>query len=320
MNRKSIFSCIALLLTASCLTACSNTSQKVVFSSNWQNDNIVSINDLTDTLEYDITFEKSSAVGEYQIDYKNGKYTAVLKTEQLGDRTIYAYETTLTIDVTYEYDQESVFFSDRVYSLVKFEKADKSLRPISSHKEVISHSPEKSAQSLDACYRTLDYVVDVTYNEDYSGSSTLALKNGDTTDESQNSFQMDTDKFTCLDNEQLLFALRGVNPSLTTSPKFNVYNPAIKMTQLVNGTFSAETAADFTFARNGETKQRTISYFPVSIVLNGKNAGATQKVWVAKNTNIQNNTYRNVILKMEMPVYYSLGTLVYTLKSATFSN
>ena len=320
MNRKSIFSCIALLLTASCLTACANTNQKVVFSSNWQNDNIVSINDLTETLEYDVTFEKSSAANEYQIDYTNGKYTTLLKMEQLGDRTIYAYETTLTIDVTYEFNQESVSFSDRVYSLVKFEKADKALRPISSHKEVFSHSPEKSPQTLEACYTLLDYVVDVTYHEDYSGSSVFILKNGTETNEYQHSFQMDTDKFTCLDNEQLLFALRGVNPSLTTSPKFNVYNPAMEMTQLVNGTFAAETAADFTFTRNGETVKRTISYFPVSIVLNGKNSGATQKVWIAKNTNIQNNTYRNVILKMEMPVYYSLGTLVYTLKSATFSN
>ena len=318
MNRKSIFSCIALLLAASCLTACANTNQKVVFSSNWQSDNIVSINDLTETLEYEITFEKATSI-DYQIDYTNGKYTTLLKTEQLGERTIYSYETTLTIDVTYEYQEESVSFSDRVYSLVKFEKADKSLRPISSHKEVFSHSPEKSPQSLESCYRLLDYVVDVTYNENYSGASTLALKDGAETKDYQNSFQMDTEKFTCLDNEQLLFALRGVNPSLSSSLKFNVYNPAVEMTQSVSATFASETAADFTFARNGETKQRTISYFPVSVVLNEKNSGATQKVWIAKNTNIQNNTYRNVILKMEMPVYYSLGTLVYTLKSATFS-
>ena len=105
MNRKSIFSCIALLLAASCLTACANTNQKVVFSSNWQSDNIVSINDLTETLEYEITFEKATSI-DYQIDYTNGKYTTLLKTEQLGERTIYSYETTLTIDVTYEYQKD----------------------------------------------------------------------------------------------------------------------------------------------------------------------------------------------------------------------
>ena len=321
MRRKSIFSCIALLLTTACLTSCMNTSQKVVFSSNWQADNTVQSNDLTETLEYDVTFDDSvSLQTDYTLDYKNGKYTTSLKTEQMGDRTIYSYETTLEIDVIFEFGEETATFTDRVYSLVKFEKANKALRPISSHKEVFSHSPSKAAMQLSECYYALDYTVDISYNEDYSGETIVAAMNVDEKVEDKHSFQMDTKKYTCLDNEQLLFALRGINPTLTTAAKFNVYSPFVENTQLVSATFGTETAADFTFNKNGTVVKNTISYFPVSVVLSEKNSGATQTVWIAKNTNNLSNTHRNVILKMEMPIYYNFGTLVYTLKSATFSN
>ncbi len=321
MNRKSIFSCLALLLTASFLASCANSNQKVVFSSNWQADNTVQQNTLTESLEYEVTFEKASPIQQdYTLDYQNGKYTTTLKTEQLDGRTIYSYETKLTIDVIYTFGQEIASFNDVVYSLVKFEKADKALRPISSHKEVSSHSPENGAAALKNCYRAIEYTLDLTYNEDYSGETAGTITSDERTQEIKNSFEMDTAKFTCLDNEQLLFALRGMNPTLSTSAKFNVYSPFLQASQSVKATFASEEAIDFSFTKNGVVVKDTIQYYPVSIVLNEKNPGTTQTVWVAKNTNIQSNNYRNVILKWEAPIYYNFGNLVYTLKSANFAN
>ena len=129
MKRKNILSCLALLLTTSVLTACAGTSQKVIFSSNWQNDNTVQQNDLTETLEYAVSFEKGSPLSnDYSLNYTNGVYTTSLKTEQYNGRTIYSYETKLIIDVVYEMNAESEQFQDIVYSLVKFEKTDKSLQ------------------------------------------------------------------------------------------------------------------------------------------------------------------------------------------------
>jgi hypothetical protein len=321
MNRKNIFSCAALLLTVSFLTACAGTSQKIIFSSNWQADNTVQQNELTEKLEYEVTFEKGAPLSDdYTLDYTNGKYTTNLSTEQYNGRTIYVYETKLEIDVVYQFGSEIEQLQDTVHSLVKFEKADKALRPISSHKEIVSHSPANGATELKKCYQLSHYSVDITYNEDYSGETVLKNLLPEAAQESTTSFKMDTEKYTCLDNEQLLFALRGINPTLSPSAKFNVYSPYVKATQSVKATFAAEEGIDFTFTRNGAIIKEAIQYYPVSVALNEKNSGATQKVWIAKNTNILSNTYRNVVLRLETPLSYNLGSLIYKLKSAEFAN
>ncbi len=330
MKGKFISSCAAVLLTASIFTACAGTSQKVIFSSNWQADNTVQNNQLTETLEYAVSFEKSSSnTTGYDVDYQNGKYTTKLSTEQLDGKTIYVYETSLNIEVIFDYNGEQTEpLKDSVHTLVKFEKADQALRPIFSQKTVVSHSPDNSASSLESCFDENTYVTTITYNPDYSGESLIVYtyqedKNGEKetkTYEDKNSFALDTEKFTCLDNEQLAFALRGINPSLNSSAKFNVYSPYVKAPQSVKATFNTATSADFSFTRNGTAIKETIEYYPVSVVLNEKNEGATQTVWIAKSTSIQANTYRNVILKLEQPLSYGLGSLVYTLQSATFSN
>ena len=47
--------------------------------------------------------------------------------------------------------------------------------------------------------------------------------------------------------------------------------------------------------------------------------GTSQTVWVAKTTDAQKNSHRNAILRIETPLYYSMGSLVYELKDATFA-
>lgn len=320
MKGKKIISCVALLLTASCSFACAGTSQKVIFSSNWQKDNTVQENDLTENLEYSVTFEKGSPLNnDFTLDYANGVYTTSLKTEQFNGRTIYAYETKLTIDVVYQMNAEIAQLQDYVISSVKFEKTDKSLRPISSHKEVYSHSPSNGATELSSCYELFHYSVDISYNENYSGESVVKNLAQENATETRDSFSVNTEKFTCIDNEQLLFALRGVNPALSSTAKFNVYSPFIKGTQSIKATFASEEGMDFNFVKNGVAIKEAIQYYPVSIVLDQKNSGATQTAWIAKSTDVQSNTYRNVILRLETPLSYNFGSLVYTLKSATFN-
>ncbi len=328
MKHKFIYPIAAMLSAVSIFTACSNTSQKVIFSNNWQADNTVQNNQISESLEYVVSFEKSSSDTDYNLNYQNGKYTSELSTEQLDGRTIYVYKSKLEIEVIYEYNGEQTEpLKDFVDTIVKFEKADQALRPLFSQETVVSHSPENSASSLKSCYKLRTYTTTIHYNSDYSGESVVVYtqendKDGEsttTTFEDKNSFALDTEKFTCLDNEQLAFALRGINPSLNASAKFNVYSPYVKASQSVRATFNTATSADFNFTRNGIAIKDTIEYYPVSVVLNEKNEGATQTLWIAKNTNIQANTYRNVILKIETPLAYGLGTLVYSLKSATFS-
>ena len=271
MNRKSIFSCVALILTASFLTACAGTSQKIIFSSNWQLDNTVQQNEFSEKLEYAVTFEKGTPIhDDYSLDYTNGTYTTSLTTEQLNGRTIYAYETKLQIDVVYQFGAEIMQLTDSVHSLVKFEKTDKALRPISSHKEVYSNSPANGATAIENCYQLFHYSVDILYNEDYSGEATIKSLTEENTEERTNSFKVNTEKYTCLDNEQLLFALRGINPSLSTTAKFNVYSPYVKATQSVKATFATEEGMDFSFLKNSVAVKETIQYYPVSVALDEK--------------------------------------------------
>lgn len=318
MNRKKISAILACVLTASLFTACTNNTQKITFSSNWQTDITVFQENITEEATYNVSFEKNETadVG-YTLDYTNGVYTTKLSTEQYNGDTIYVYETHLQIDVVYQFGTEIEQFTDSVLSIAKFEKADNALKPISSHKAVVSHSPSNNATSLENCYALYDYTVDITYDENYSG--TCVISNAENTDTVTDDFSVSTKKYTCLDNEQLTFALRGVNPDLSSSATFHIYSPFVKATQKIKATFASAEGEDFVFEKNGEKAKYTIQYHPVSVKLDAKNSGATQTLWIAKTTDSISNTYRNLILRMEAPLSYNLGKFIYELTSVNFS-
>ena len=78
---------------------------------------------------------------------------------------------------------------------------------------------------------------------------------------------------------------------------------------------------EFSFMIAGKEEaaaKHDVSYVPYSLAINDTAPGATQKVWVAETTKAENNEYRNVILKMETPLSFNLGTLVYELSSVDF--
>ena len=132
-------------------------------------------------------------------------------------------------------------------------------------------------------------------------------------------FEID-EKYTYLDNEQLLFALRGLDQK--SSPSFYVYAPFSNKVQTIYARFDALTTGE-TFSFNTEDGKgadtlRAISYYPVTLGIDEKNSGSTQTVWLAERTNASNNEYRNVILSMKVTLAYNVGTLHYSLQSADF--
>ena len=64
-----------------------------------------------------------------------------------------------------------------------------------------------------------------------------------------------------------------------------------------------------------EKVKKTIDYRSVTMKLSSSNPGATQTAYIATYDNAEMNTHRNVMLKLETPLAYNLGTLVYSLKS-----
>lgn len=314
---KKLLSALALALCATTLFACSGTNEKVTFKEYWFEDANVTPATVLETLEYEVEFKKSSGLSTngYSVDYQNGVYTTKLSLS--GD--VYRYETSLSIDAIFNAGSQTVEKKDSLVSWVEFKKTAK-LQPIASHKEFVNHSPSNGGSTIENCFIPYNYTVDTTYNADGLGGKSVIVNNA--TENKQENTQTKTftveDKYTYLDNEQLLFALRGL-PQSTSYANLSVYAPFSGAVQKINLQYSSlQKGTEFTF-QNGENKtKQVINYYPVSVAINAQLPGATQNVWIAETSNAQANKFRNVILQWETPVAYNLGTLIYKLKSANF--
>ena len=321
MKRKPIISISALAIGVTMLASCASANYKVSFSNYWFEDSDIPT-ETTEVLTYDVLFDEGQGLSgkNYTLDYSNGVYTTTFKTIEENGKKFYRLESLLTIDVTYTYNGvTSEVLSDRVATRVDFEK-DVALTPIQSHKEVLSHSPSQNASSLESCYTAIHYAVDVTYN---GASGTASIDNlSDSKPVSNHSFEIeDTDEYNYLDNEQLLFALRGINPAQASTPSFLVYAPFTKAVQTMQASFGSKISGEkFTFKQNGEdtASEKTLDYYSVTLALQEKNPGFSQTVKIATHTNPKANQTRNVILEMKTPLSYNLGTLTYTLNNAQF--
>ena len=327
MKKKTILSALATLTSALLLASCTNVNYRVTFSDNWNTDTTDSTPRITETLKYNVSFKKSSGADavNYKLNYSNGTYTATLSPIALQDGTTgYQYETSLTIDATFTLGETSETKTDVMTSTVIFKNSGSSLQPISSLKTMTCHSPTnlENAGKLEDCYLAYNYKIETSYESNLSKGKTVitnlaAMENNVSTRE----FDIEDDKYTYLDNEQLLLALRGVSPSLNSAPVFLVYAPFTAAVQSIKATFNTTTSAtSFTFNKNGQAYTGDISYREVNVSIDSKTPGATQTLWIAdKATDPQSNQNRNIILKMETPISYNLGTLTYELTEETVS-
>lgn len=335
--KKKLFAALCVALGSVMLVGCNQASQKLQFNTNWSlntmNDTPIST---VETLTYEVDFVGTTFM---QADYfsvayckdengndKFGSYVTTL--EGKGDG--YLYTTTLTLPVSYTFGGETVVFEDVITTSVEFKNTKLSLTPVSSIKTIACHTPRNSKpSSIDGCYIDYSYSVTTTYNADCTAGTTVMLDtsekgtlydkkkfpNGQTTE-----FSIDQEKYSYLDNEQLLFALRGLsNTSLATSKKVNVYNASKKTVQTVTITPETEDSEKYDFTVNGVAlpENTAIDYTPVQIALP---KGAAQTLHYARTTDDANNTYRNVLLYMRVPVAYNIGYLEYSLKNAVFAN
>ena len=323
MKRKLIPSLLALVLGVSAFGACTNSDQKVDFSNYW-NENPLVAEEIHESLVYDVTFKANDTnLVDYKLDYKDGKYTTELTSKVENDKLVYTYATTLTITAIYTLGEATQESTDTVTSTVKFYEAGYGLQPISSTKEINASTPTPAANGeIDACYQKSHYTTSVSYNENCTEGKAVVTyyPEGDVEKVYENTFEIEQKKFSYLDNEQLLLALRAVRNS-TSSAKLNVYSPFIETVQKVSWSFESEASAPFTFTKNDEAINPTITYRVAKMVLDEKNPGATQTVWIAKKpeTSSDKNTHRNLMLRLETPLSYSLGSLVYTLNSVSYN-
>jgi len=336
---KTLVILLACLLGVSTLSACTNENP-TSFRAYWTADATLPESlGFSERLEYDVTFTAgTSSLANYSVNYLNGKYETALTTKQVegSSEIIYVYETKLTMDVVYTYKTESTTpLKDSVTTRVEFRNADELLQPISSHKEFVCHSPMSSAASLEDCYQKYDYVIDTTYEGKKGATSVTSYLLDDETGERlinsdgtfaigegtsyKKNFTINDKKNAYLDNEQLLFAIRGIEANSSTSEKILVYSPLTAAMQTINVSFSSSKSEEFTFNRNGVDSKNSIEYYPVSLSISSKNPGATQTAWIAKKNASGENVHRNLMLRLITPLSYGLGSLTYSLTSATIS-
>lgn len=312
---------LSLLAVCASLAACS-TSVRTSFSAYWRksddsNEEVVFQG--AETAEYDVTFEDGDN-DSFTVKYTEGKYTTKLSCKDKN----YLYETHLTIKVQYVFgDRTSEVFSDEVISSVTFESTQRGMKPLYSEKKSVMHSPiTATPSSLESCYNTY-YTSTVS---DYStGICTLAsyesadfLTNPDTKIVDTLTREISEEyEYSRIDNEQLLVAARAISSSATET--LQVYNTAAGALQKVQFTQEAKTSADFEFTVLGKDTSATkctVSYVPFTVKINEKNSGSSQKILVASDR--ETNEYRNIVLRMDVPLSFNLGTLVYKLNSVEF--
>ncbi len=320
MKMKKFACLLAAVLGACSLAACGNANNKTAFSDYWLK-NSLAPGDVNEVLEYKVTFDKGSGLDGigYILEYGVGTY----KTTLLSTTDGYSYKTELTMPVTYTLGSESSGEqTDKVTTEVTFARADKALKPVSSKKTVESRTPKSAAgATVEDCYTHYIYAVDTNYTENGEGTSTVTytqtkdISAGETT----STFACKAEKYSYLDNEQLLLALRAI-PLSATDGTVESYNPFLKKTQQVKYSFATATSGDFSHVYTDEgtaVTVKTVPYREVTLVLNEKNPGATQTAWIATHSDAKNNLHRNVMLYLKTPLSYSLGSLEYKLSAMT---
>lgn len=323
MKAKKFIAAIALTLAATTLAACTDSDQSVEFNNYWNYNSLV-LEEMDETLEYDVVFEKGAGMEliDYTLAYSEGSYVTHLKSDETQSG-VYRYTTDFSIKVTYTYNGESVVKEDSVKTEVVFRDANNGLLPVSSEKWIVSHSPRNGDVSkLDDCYGEFRRHIKTVYDENKNATCTVSLTYTYTPEVvSTKTFSANGGKYSYLDNEQLLVGLRAISTSVT-SAKVQFYNAFQQTKQTAKLSFSTEEdGAEFSYldlAANPdatEKTKKTIPYREVTITLDATNPGSTQTAWLAKNSTPEKNTYRNMLLKLETPLSYNLGKLVYSLRS-----
>ncbi len=319
MKRKSVVALSTLLIASSLLASCGGGSNKVSFGAYWyKNSSVSSDVGVVETLTYNVSFDPKSGVSKnYNLDYANGEYVTTFGLVEENGKTFYRLSSSLTIDVTYTFNNSDVTFTDTTVSIVDFEK-NNALTPIKSEKHIVSHSPlnQNEKSDVSGCYSLVDYSVSVVYNG-ASGVSTIVNNRSEST--KTHEFEIrDADDYTYIDNEQLYLALRGLQP-VSAPSSLLVYAPFSKAVQEIQVAFgSKQTGGQFTYVKNDATEatKNTMDYYDVTIGLSGQNPGSPQTIRIAATSDPKMNTNRNVILSISTPLSYNLGTLKYELKSA----
>ncbi len=303
-----------------------------------------------ESISYDVTYDAVGANNEYvALEYSDGVYTTefyateydwtntVIPVGYAGENpekeTVYVYKTSLEIKVKYKMKKgdksESEPFSDSVETESYFRAAGKGLQPVYSKQVIKSTSPANyQPKTLKDAYKQIDVTYENFYNRDCTKVLCKTTENGNTDKKEFN--ELNKRSNTLFDNSSLYIAVRSMKLSSNFSQPVDLFNAAAGGIDeyAVVGSDAALTASereDFTkklsdkglyksTAKEGE-KDSGVQTNAVTVSFAGGNLhGTSQTIWYAAVTDNDNNVSRATMLKLSVPISFSLGTLNYTLK------
>ena len=313
------------VLPLSLLCACGGAITDLTFNANWYRNTSLRSNleGTLEQLEYAVTFDAADKHG-FAVSYSDGVYKTELKNGQVelddSKREGYFYTTDLTINVCFELNGEkSEVFEDRVHTEVQFLSAADGLRPVKSYMEVYCHAPMTDTPiTLSGSYAENFFSYTVEYDDELTRAETEFCNLVSESKPQSKSFKL-KGAGSFLDNEQILFALRGVD--LSVGATFRSINYVQNKPEQISFTNTGTKTAAVDFEMDGtQVRLEELAVHTVSLSYSSSGAGQPRSLVYAQTTDPTANTYRNVLLEMQVPVYYTLGTLNYKLVKATFTN
>lgn len=324
MKKNCLFG-LLLLAPVALISGCAGYTP-LNFNANWHaNTADRSVGNTQETLTYEVTFTPPQEENGFSVSYETGTYTTALRNDNLtleSGKTEEGYVYTTKLEISGHYTlngTDSETFHDYVTTEVQFLPATSGLRPVKSVKESSVTAPlSGSPASMEYAYKLYRSRYEVTYNDELSSATAVYTDLNASTPKPEETTYSLPSNCTYLDNEQFLFALRGL--TLNTSFAFATIHAIDGRVAMVNGSSLATGTEQVEFTMNGEAVSEEIATTRLNVYYSGKNSGPMQTLIYAQTTSTNNNRFRNVLVKMNVSVMQGLGTLTYRLSEAEFAN
>lgn len=298
-------------------------------------------------ITYDVTYDKDRANNNnLELDYKDGTFTTEFYAteydwknsaipegyapENAGKEVVYCYKTQLTISVKFTMKKgdlkSSDWCNDSIITEAYFRAAGNNLQPVYSKQVINSTSPENyQPTTLEQAMQEIKVTHENFYNYDCTKVLNKKTENGETTDKEYGGLNK-LDK-TLFDNSSLYIAVRSMKLSSSLSQPVALFSPVAggineyaivgsdaSLTASEKQTCTDILAGKGLFKAADEKTQIDATAVEISFA-GGDLHGTSQTVWYASVTDNDNNIGRATMLKLSVPISFSLGTLNYSIKS-----
>lgn len=275
----------------------------------------------------DGSFKTEFYAKEY--DWASDKIPAKYRADKADKEIVYYYRTELKISVRYAMktgdNAASEWFNDSVVTECCFRAADKNLQPVYSSRRTKSASPVNlQPDKLENAYRVVEESYENFYNRDCT--EVTSIKDGKV-DEAKVYGGFNKLNNTLFDNSSLYIAMRSMRLSNDFSQRISLFSAADKgiYDYVVSGAdrpFGDEECAAITevmksaelYSPAAENDEGIKAVAANIVYAGGDLTGTVQTAWFAEVENTDYNVPRATMLKLSIPLSFSLGTLNFTIE------